>query len=406
MVMDANTQPAAPSAAPADGGLTLPPTPDDVRRIVAVRDPVIRNLQITQCYFELSRSFAALTGPEGNWCSIATWASKQAGQSIRKEDLARTFERLVRESQRAVQAAQAMSQDAISIQGQPSQSLAGAVGVLRSAISPKAAFKRNSEAVARGNRKVFEEIGFEFARFLAVFPGGRPDEARLAEFLAGLSSGDPPEGQSYLQQAFTHYHRALQSEDPAVRAQLLLLANLEIGFHEQNRLQPEIVEAMNAPIMDPRVLRRRLLEELFPTPESGWRTWLAGLGDRARPVLEARDRLADEARRIGRLAITEQMMTLAMPDGRTLRLGHDLDAILPEMLQHPQLPELVALLARVDPTPDSRTGADDWSVLADRMHFIAALFRAYHFNPVLFNTPFTAEQTAEIRAGRRPEGRL
>jgi hypothetical protein len=255
---------------------------------------------------------------------------------------------------------------------------------------------------------VFEEIGFAFARFLAMYADGSPDEAKLAEFLEGLSSGDPPEGQSYLQQAFTHYHRALQSEDSAARAQLLLLANLEIGFHEQNRLQPEIMEAMNSPIMDPRVLRRRLLEELFPTPESGWRTWLAGLGERAQPVLEARDRLADEARRIGRLAITEHLMTLDMPDGRTLRLGRDLDASFPEMLRRVQLPELAALLARVDPTPDSaaETGAADWSVLPDRMHFIADLFRAYHLSSALFDEPFTAEQIAQIKAGRRPNGRL
>jgi hypothetical protein len=94
----------------------------------------------------------------------------------------------------------------------------------------------------------------------------------------------------------------------------------------------------------------------------------------------ARDGLADAARRIGRLAITEQMMTLAMPDGRMLRLGHDLDATFPEVLRGVRLPELAALLARVDPTPDSvaETGTADWGVLSDRMHFIADLFRAYH----------------------------
>lgn len=33
---------------------------------------------------------------------------------------------------------------------------------------------------------------------------------------------------------------------PGRRAQLMLLANLEIGFHEQTRLQPEIQQAMEA----------------------------------------------------------------------------------------------------------------------------------------------------------------
>ena len=52
------------------------------------------------------------------------------------------------------------------------------------------------------------------------------------------------------------------------------------------------------------------------------------------------------------------------------------------------------------------TGTDDWGVLPDRMHFIADVFRAYHLNPAIFNDPFTAEQTALIKTGRRPEGRL
>ena len=71
------------------------PTVADVERIAALGDPVLRNLQITQCYCELSRLFAARTGGEpANWCTFATWASKQAGQTIRKEDLRRAFERV------------------------------------------------------------------------------------------------------------------------------------------------------------------------------------------------------------------------------------------------------------------------------------------------------------------------
>ena len=43
--------------------------------------------------------FAARTGGgPANWCTFATWASKQAGQTIRKEDLRRAFERVFTES--------------------------------------------------------------------------------------------------------------------------------------------------------------------------------------------------------------------------------------------------------------------------------------------------------------------
>jgi hypothetical protein len=68
------------------------PKPDDVDRIARLDDPIIRNLQITQCYYEISRSVARLVGDSANWCTFAAWASKQAGQTIRREDLIRAFE--------------------------------------------------------------------------------------------------------------------------------------------------------------------------------------------------------------------------------------------------------------------------------------------------------------------------
>ena len=70
-------------------------------------------------------------------------------------------------------------------------------------------FELPSDAVARGNRKVFEEIGCEFARYLHECPADAPDDAaELEAFLAGLRAGDPPEGQRYLRQAFMRYARA------------------------------------------------------------------------------------------------------------------------------------------------------------------------------------------------------
>jgi hypothetical protein len=384
------------------------PTVADVERISALADPVLRNLQITQGYHALAAAMAGLTGPGANWCAVATWASKQAGQSIRKEDLQRALQRRLRGSSDAGDAAQAMAGIGQEIAGEEGRSVAGAVEALWDALNPAAAFERTAEAVARGNRKVFEEIGHQFARFVAQFGAGQPDDEKLDAFCQGLRPGEPPDGQRYLRQAFTHYHRAGTATDGRLKSQLLLLANLEIGFHEQTRLQPEIVEAMNAPVVDPRVLRRRLVEELFPDPGSRRRYVLAGLAGRARPLLRARDHLADEAMRVGRLVVTERMMALDMPDGQMLRLGQDLRAGFPDLLRTVDLPELVALLNLVDATPDSPTGsgAQDWGVLADRMHFIADLFRVYHLDSRLFAPPFSSGQVAALRDGRRPEGKL
>lgn len=384
------------------------PTVADVERITAVVDPELRNLQITQCYHELAMAMACLTGPGANWCAVATWASKQAGQSIRQEDLQRALQRRLRSSSDAADAAQAVTSASQEIAGAEGRSVAGAVEALWDALSPAAAFERTSEAVARGNRKVFEEIGYQFARFLDLFGDGQPDEGRLATFCQGLQPGDPPDGQRYLRQAFTHYHQAWAATDERSKAQWLLLANLEIGFHEQTRLQPEIVEAMNAPVYDPRLLRRHLMEELFPDPSARLRYVLAGLAGRARPLLQARDHLADEAMRIGRLVVTERMMTLAMPDGQILQLGRDLIGDFPEPLRTVDLPELAALLRQVDPTPDSPTasGAVDWGSLPDRMHFIADLFRVYHLDTHLFDSPFSPAQVAALKEGCRPKGEL
>ena len=112
--------------------------------------------------------------------------------------------------------------------------------------TPFDAFERASDAVARGNLKVFEEIGLEFARYLHECRPGASDPAALQRFLDRLEAGEPPDGQRYLRQAFAHYERRRLESDPQARAQLAVLANLEIGFHEQTRLQPEIREALDA----------------------------------------------------------------------------------------------------------------------------------------------------------------
>ncbi|NTV38165.1 MAG: hypothetical protein HGA82_03155 [Anaerolineales bacterium] len=91
----------------------LPPSLDEIERISALTDPVVRNLQITQAYYELSQAVQARTGGSANWCTFATWASKQAGQSIRKEDLVRFLERLIQESHSAISASEAAALQAL-----------------------------------------------------------------------------------------------------------------------------------------------------------------------------------------------------------------------------------------------------------------------------------------------------
>ncbi len=365
------------------------PTPADVERIAALTDPVARNRLITQCYHELAVGLAGRLPGAANWCAVATWASRQAGVSIRQEDLRRALERLLRESREARQALETMAAEGAIVREEATESLAGAAEALRDALSPAAAFERTAGAVARGNRKVFAEIGLEFARFLALFEDGPPHDVAFGAFLDSLRPGDPPDGQRLLRAAFTHYRAALGEPDDKRRAELMLLANLEIGFHEQTRLQPEIREAMDAPVYEPSALRRRLLDELFPDPAAQLRLAAARLAGWADPLLSARDRLADEMQRLGRLLITDALMTLELPGGRVLRLGQALPGEIPAPLRRPANAELRALLR---PLASAAAPVNDWSELPSRMRFIAGLFRAYHTDVTIFDPPFTATQ--------------
>jgi len=361
------------------------PTPADVERIAALTDPVARNRRITQAYHELAVGLAHWLPGAANWCAVATWASRQAGVSIRREDLRRALERLLRESREARQALETMAAEGAIVREDATESLAGAAEALRDALSPAAAFERTADAVARGNRKVFAEIGLEFSRFLTLFDDGPPDAAALAPFLDSLRPGDPPDGQRLLRAAFTHYRAALGEADDKRSAELMLLANLEIGFHEQTRLQPEIREAMDAPVYEPSALRRRLLDELFPDPTAQLRLAAARLAGWADPLLSARDRLADEMQRLGRLLITDALMTLELPGGRVLQLGKPLPGEIPPPLRRPVNTELRAFLR---PLESATAPVHDWSELPSRMRFIADLFRAYHADAALFEPPF------------------
>ena len=384
------------------------PTVAEVERIAALTDPVVRNLQITQCYSELSRAFAARTGGgPANWCTFATWASKQAGQTIRREDLTRTFERLF-----------AQSPHGTSVGNAAVASLAGVSAprgpervwdAVWRALRPAAAFERASDAVARGNRKVFEEIGRLFARVLALSTAdGALDPVQFRSFLDSLRPGDPPDGQAYLKQAFSCYAAAFGERHRDARAELVLLANLAIGWHEQTRLQPQISEALDAPFEEPVKLRRDLLGQLLRRRIGlALRLSLELVPGRATAVKKVLDDLDRHVKQIAHEAITAHLMTLSLA-GEALSLGRDVPGTFPADLKTIDTPELRALLARIDPTPDTTrgSGATDWSSLTERIHFIADLFRVYQERPTLLSDPFTPEQVAVIKSGGRPAGQL
>jgi len=371
----------------------------EVESIAAMPDVVMRNLRITQCYAELSRAFAQSLPGGANWCTFATWASKQAGRSIRAEDLALALEVRLK----AAAGLNAVFQQLKSVLGLERESIIGEMSRLALRTG---GIQRSSTAVAEGNVKVFAEIGREFARCLEVTGSGGTDAA-WGHFLGSMRAGEPPDGQSMLIEAFRHYRMAM-SEAGEARAERMLAANLLIGFHEQTRLQPEIQRAL-----DEALLPHAVLEQYAYDAISGKLSWLPRIWSWFSPSREillrnAAKVVAAEVVRLARMVVTDQMMSIEFPGPRRLQLGRDVERPFPVALAEVRLPELRDLLRRVDPTPDSArgSGALDWADFRERMHFITDLFRAWHDAAELQADPFSEAQLAELRAGRRPAGAL
>ena len=300
------------------------PTAADVARIAAMGDRVVRNLEITQCYAELSRAVAVRTGSAANWCTFATWASRQAGGTIRGEDLLTRVERRLRRHD-GLLAPLRGGKRALLRRGlfAPETTLGRLVAAIH---TPFDAFERASDAVARGNLRVFEEIARAFARFLAqVPPDAASESGEFAAFAASLRPGPPPDGQDLLREAFAHYQQQRLEPDPAARAGWLLLANLKIGLHEQTRLQPLIAEAVDAPVVTARDLGRRVLRGVAPRvlgwPAVAGAPLAVAVGVLARPIWTMASIIAREA-------VTEVMMVLTLP-GAVLSLGENVAAPVP-----------------------------------------------------------------------------
>ena len=376
--------------------MSTAPTTADVRRICAIADPVIRNLEITECYARLAAAFAARSGgPGANWCRYATWASRQAGETIRGEDLLDDVQRRLFEGRWLLHPVQTLWRRLLR-RGllRPETRLGRLAAELH---TPLDAIGLASSAVALGNLKVFEEIGLEFARRL------ESDEP-LERFLVGLKPGEPPEGQRLLRQAFTHYEEQRNEADPRKHAELGVLASLEIGLHEQTRLQEQIAEAMNAPFVSQEKLGLRTLVAVFPAAGSWWNVFrrpaVAVFGAFASALQRASTRLAREL-------ITASFMVLSLP-GRVLLLGTNLADPFPDVLRKPANAELVELVAQYEPVPPELDdcAAHDWSDLHQRMHYISHLFRAFHLDEALARSPFSREQVASFQRGLVPEGDL
>lgn len=391
-----------------------PLSPGEVDAIAGTPDPILRNLRITLGYHELARALSHRMGRGAslglNWYAFAVWASKQAGQTIRREDPWRVAERELALAPEVTAALEAMVATVRSLGIR--LELEGLRALLPKALDLEGAQARSADALARGNALVFQEMGGAAAAFLQA--ESDPEGSAVVSFLSSFRGGGPPTGQDYLRRAFTRY-RALFTPPGLPRpSEQLLLANLEIGVHEQVRLQPELAEAVNSILPDIQAFRDRFLRLLVP---GGWarvriRVWRT-LG-RTSPLDRAIDALARSIQKAFRRELTGRVMTMDLGRVRALRLGEDIPGPVPEALVHLEDPELRSFLGRYAGLVDTGaegahavgSGARDWGDLAQRLRFIAHLFRRYQETPELLSPPFTPFQSAAIQEGWRPPGRL
>ncbi len=151
------------------------PDEAEVGRIAATTDAAARNRLITEAYSRLSAEVARRVEGHANWCTYATWASRQAGVTIRHEDLVD----VLRDRMRSALHLRGFAETLLEWVEEGALDL---LQVVVNAVDELGPLKRSSEAVGRGNRKVFEEIALQFSRWLTAFP----DIHRISD--AGLES--------------------------------------------------------------------------------------------------------------------------------------------------------------------------------------------------------------------------
>lgn len=386
------------------------PTVAEVEAIAALPDPVQRNLRITLAYHDLNHALAARLGyRNGNWCSFSTWASKTAGGFIRSERSFLSVQAYLEEAEYVKQAL-----------GRLNQVLTWVGNINNQMITLKPAFLAGiidqiidevATRIGSGNQLVFASIAPHFARFLETFADSTTyDEAELTRFFNQHFIPGPvgDGGQDMLMAAFRHYYEAMFVTEAKARAELVLLANLYVGYHEQTRLQEAITRAMNAPLelklatAPVEATHRWLKANLPPTAASVvWLLW-------QKPLRRLAQRIAADWRTV----MTRWFMTIKLP-AETLWLGQDVSVLetgemFPQELGELKHPALLALLQELDSTLDSSRGsaANDWGCLRDRMNFLADFFRSRQQDGRLYQQPFCDAQVAVIRAGGIPDGPL
>jgi hypothetical protein len=374
---------------------------DYIKTIIALdHDPILRNLKITQCYFDLSQNIAARIGNENvNWCTFATWASKTAGRFIRLENINVHLHDAIYNSNEY--------QDWLLLIKDKYEELDIEHQFEHHQLHKAAhnSIALISADIAAGNLKVFSELGPAFSEMIDAFDQSLAGNRNAIDIvLQKLRTGDTAEGgQELLANAIRDFHAALHESDRDIKAELVLRANAQTGMHEQIRLQPYIAAAMEAPL--PETFTNSLKHHATKDAPGHTHFRIHGILDMLMSPIAKR--VHDTWLNLS----THYLMTLELPDG-ILYLGHDLPKpeganLFPDHLVNPQDPDLNNLLLLYNNQINrAHSKARNWAVFEDRMHYILNLFRSRQCHSPLHESPFEMHQTTYLRENKIPAGKL
>lgn len=375
---------------------------DYISEIIYLDDePILRNLKITQCYYDLSQAISWRIGNENvNWCTFATWASKTAGRFIRLEDVNIHLHKalhssndyqgwlmLIREKFKELEIKQEFGHETVHHKAH------NIISVI-------------SADIAAGNLKVFSELGPVFSKMVDAFDKSLQGDSCATELiLESLEQGETAKGgQDLLRNAILDFHAALHETDFTRKAELILRANAQIGLHEQIRLQPYIAGAMEAPVN--KTVSHSIHDHLKENFPQHTHHLLHDFFDHL--ISPIAHKVHDAWLNIS----THYLMTLLMPDG-VLHLGQDLPKpqgaeLFPDQLLNPTDPGLYSLLMQYQAhlNTTSHSHARNWAKLEDRMHYILNLFRSRQQHRPLHKPPFEEIQEEHIRQNKIPAGKL
>ncbi|AUX45936.1 hypothetical protein SOCE26_074380 [Sorangium cellulosum] len=391
------------------------PTSPEMEAIAAIKDPALRNLQITLAYHDITLAMADMLGKKDlTWCAFGAWASKTAGIFIRNEEAPAFVRTFLEDTRRVLSDSHLLA---------PLRAAFGSDVSLEPLLTVVARRALDSVAaeIGQGNLMVFQEIGIWFARMIETFHGDTaPDPAKLSRFLSQFKPGPVRQGgQDLLIKAFTNYYAAMFEQDPKKKSELIFLANAQTGYQEQTRVDPRVKGGLEAPVavMLFEALPVSFMEE---DPIAELKEKLEALKQQVIEMKEQVEenlsmlmaRVARSVQDTWRKLTTRWLMRLNLPEG-ALDMGRDIPALssgkmFPAEIETIDNIELRALLYELDRSPNTLVGsaASDWADLGERMHYIVDLFRSRQQASDMLKAPFTPAQIEVIRRGGLPQGSL